>query len=88
MHAHLQPSMWCCRGSGASVTVKAEELASCSDWLHVTFAGKKLANKDGLFGKSDPFIRLKKSTYCRSRCFIKGCNGQRWHHTCVILAST
>jgi hypothetical protein len=48
------------------VTVKAEELASCSDWLHVTFAGKKLVNKDGLFGKSDPFIRLKKSTYYRA----------------------
>lgn len=40
--------------------MRAEELASCADWLHVTFVGKKLANKDGLFGKSDPFIIIKK----------------------------
>lgn len=42
------------------ITVKAEELAVCNDWLQVQFACKKLVNKDGLFGKSDPFIVIKK----------------------------
>jgi hypothetical protein len=45
------------------LTIRGEELAACNDFLHVTFSGKKLANKDGMFGKSDPYISLKKCTH-------------------------
>ncbi|CAM9580394.1 unnamed protein product [Chrysoparadoxa australica] len=38
-----------------TMTVKAEEMAACHDWVKLSFAGIKLPNKDGLFGKSDPF---------------------------------
>ena len=32
------------------------KLASTSDYLRLQLKGNKLANKDGLFGKSDPFF--------------------------------
>ena len=36
--------------------VQAESQSNTRDQLCVTFQGEKLANKDGFFGKSDPFI--------------------------------
>lgn len=50
-------------GVAPTLTIRGEELAACNDFLHVTFSGKKLANKDGMFGKSDPYISLKKCTH-------------------------
>lgn len=44
---------------GGTVTVKAEVVASgIRDEFECTFAGSKLANKDGFFGKSDPFLDI------------------------------
>lgn len=39
-----------------SVEVRAESQVGTRDLLCVTFSGNKLANKDGFFGTSDPFI--------------------------------
>ena len=41
-----------------TVAVRAEEVSSCSDQLVLQLSGAKLKNKDGFFGKSDPFIRM------------------------------
>ena len=40
------------------VVVRAEEEAGCADVVHARFFARKLDNKDGWFGKSDPFIRI------------------------------
>lgn len=36
--------------------IRGEEVAFCADVCNLTIRGVKLANKDGLFGKSDPFF--------------------------------
>ncbi|CAM9104353.1 unnamed protein product [Pylaiella littoralis] len=36
--------------------VRGEEVASCADRCKLTIRGIKLPNKDGMFGKSDPFF--------------------------------
>jgi hypothetical protein len=56
----IAPLRHASRSRSGEVIIKAEEVAACADWLHVTFMGKKLANKDGFFGKSDPFYVIKK----------------------------
>lgn len=38
--------------------IRAEEVASCADQIKLTLRGVKLANKDGMFGKSDPFFTI------------------------------
>lgn len=38
--------------------IRAEEVASCADHCKLTIRGTKLKNKDGMFGKSDPFFTL------------------------------
>eukprot|EP01039_Chlorochromonas_danica_P004770 gene4770-5230_t len=40
----------------SSVDVRAESQTGTRDLLCVSFSGNKLANKDGFFGKSDPFL--------------------------------
>ncbi|RYG62518.1 hypothetical protein EON64_17725, partial [archaeon] len=40
----------------STVTVRAESQVNTRDLLVVTFSGNKLANKDGFFGTSDPFL--------------------------------
>lgn len=41
---------------GSAVTVRAESQTGTRDLFCVTFSGTKLANKDGFFGTSDPFL--------------------------------
>jgi len=49
--------------AGQTITVTAEELFSCREWIHLTLAAKKLDRKDWFgFGSSDPFLTLLKST--------------------------
>lgn len=38
--------------------MRAEEVSSCADHCNLTMRGIKLPNKDGLFGKSDPFFTI------------------------------
>ena len=38
--------------------IRGEEVASCGDRCKLTIRGIKLKNKDGMFGKSDPFFTL------------------------------
>ena len=45
---------------GGKLVVRAEELADCSEYMKLQLRGAKLKNKDGLFGKSDPFVVLKR----------------------------
>ncbi len=42
-----------CRGS---LAIRAEAQANTKELFCVTFKGTKLANKDGFFGASDPFL--------------------------------
>ena len=44
------------RGDQGTVHVRAEPKTNTRDIFCVTFAGHKLANKDGWFGRSDPYI--------------------------------
>lgn len=39
-----------------SLEIHAEAQTNTRDLLHVSFRGYKLANKDGFFGTSDPFL--------------------------------
>jgi hypothetical protein len=43
-----------------AVTIVGEIVARTRDEFECTFAGIKLANKDGWFGKSDPFLEISK----------------------------
>ncbi|CAB1102218.1 unnamed protein product [Ectocarpus sp. CCAP 1310/34] len=38
--------------------IRAEEVASCADRCKLSLRGIKLKNKDGIFGKSDPFFTV------------------------------
>ena len=44
------------RGNQGTVEVRAEARTNTRDLFCVTFSGQKLANKDGWFGRSDPYI--------------------------------
>jgi len=44
------------KNPGAKVTIHAEELAECGDQVTLGLSAKKLVNKEGFFGKSDPFF--------------------------------
>jgi hypothetical protein len=49
------------RGSSNSqgyVAIRAEEVSTCADMINLQFQGKGLKNKDGWFGKSDPFYTI------------------------------
>lgn len=45
-------------GKRGVMIIRAEEVASCADKCSITMRGVKLPNKDGLFGKSDPFFTI------------------------------
>ena len=47
---------------GSTLTVTSEEMALCKGQAVLALKGVKLANRDGWFGKSDPFWRLSKMT--------------------------
>lgn len=38
----------------------ADKINECSDFILTTWKGQKLANTDGFFDKSDPFLRFKR----------------------------
>ncbi len=42
------------------VGITGEEMKDCNDLVHIKFSGVKLDNKDGWFGKSDPFYYVSK----------------------------
>jgi len=44
----------------SQVKIHAEELASCTDFVTLGLAASKLLNKEGFFGKSDPFYTIKR----------------------------
>jgi len=44
--------------SKGSVSVQAETVGNTRDLFVADFIGSKLSNKDGWFGKSDPFIKM------------------------------
>jgi hypothetical protein len=44
-----------------TVTISGEELQACSEFLFLGLCGKHLANKDGFFGKSDPYYEVHKA---------------------------
>lgn len=44
-----------------SVTLRGEELESNAEFLQLGLCGKGLANKDGFFGRSDPYYELLKA---------------------------
>jgi hypothetical protein len=44
------------RGEQGSLLVRAESKSNTRDLFCVQFAGQKLANKDGFFGRSDPYL--------------------------------
>jgi hypothetical protein len=46
------------KGAIGTVELRAEAVSNCRDILHLTAVGSKLSNKDGWFGKSDPFLRF------------------------------
>jgi hypothetical protein len=46
------------------VDVRGEPLTNTNDVFVCTFAGQKLANKDGMFGRSDPVLSISRSD-CR-----------------------
>ena len=43
------------------VILRGEEVSTCADMVQMLIVGKKLDNKDGFFGKSDPYITLQRS---------------------------
>jgi hypothetical protein len=48
-----------CEGKNTGkVIIRGESQTNTRDLLCVTFAGTKLANKDGFFGKSDPYLTI------------------------------
>jgi hypothetical protein len=44
--------------SGGVCTIRAEPIANTNDIFTANFVASKLANKDGIFGRSDPFLRF------------------------------
>ena len=58
IHQVLPLSLRNGRKPAGTVTLKAEEVSTCADIAILHFAGAKLVNKDGFFGKSDPFLQV------------------------------
>jgi hypothetical protein len=58
------------------VYLRAETKSHCNDLLHLQLSAKKLDNKDGMFGKSDPFVVV-------SRCKEDGTWVVVWKSTVV-----
>ena len=47
-------------GQKGTVIITAEPVCNTRDILNVTFSGKDLVNLDGMLGKSDPFINIRR----------------------------
>jgi hypothetical protein len=45
----------------STVTLHAEEVSTCADLVQLQFVCTKLDNRDGIFGASDPFVKLSRS---------------------------
>jgi hypothetical protein len=56
------------RSPGSTLKVRAEAVSAGNDVFECSFAGSKLANKDGFFGKSDPFLDI--SRVCEDGSFV------------------
>lgn len=54
----LLPLGFCNGDNRGIMIIRGEEVASCADRCKLTIRGIKLKNKDGMFGKSDPFFTL------------------------------
>jgi len=56
-------------GKKSYAVIHAEEISSCNDEFIFQFAGSKLKNSDGVFGKSDPYYTISKlqedGEYCQ-----------------------
>jgi hypothetical protein len=65
---------------GASCTVTGEEVAACANVLHLKLRGSKLANHDGPFGLSDPYL-----DFCKSRTDDPSTAGTLQEHTLRCL---
>jgi len=48
-------------GNHGKLIVKGEESVFCTEFLYLGMRAQGLANKDGLFGKSDPFFKVLRS---------------------------
>jgi len=79
---------------GQTITVTAEELLSCKEWIHLTLSGKDLDRKDWFgFGSSDPFLTLLKSTEYNKLTVVhrtevkKGQLNPKWHPVSLSLSS-
>ncbi|GMI03527.1 hypothetical protein TrVE_jg11873 [Triparma verrucosa] len=46
------------KGNQGIVAIRAEEVTACQDQINLQLAGANLKNKDGWFGKSDPFVTV------------------------------
>ena len=65
LYCHLKYMLYVCvvlelRGT---MNVRGETVANCRDVFVATFAGHKLINKDGFFGKSDPFFNISRCKF-------------------------
>ena len=60
-----------------SIEIRGEAVTNTRDVFIGTFAGAKLSNKDGFFGKSDPFLQI-------SRMYEDGKYGVVWKNEPVI----
>jgi hypothetical protein len=47
-------------GKPGTVFIRAETVANTRDIFNITLSAKDLANKDGIMGKSDPFINIRR----------------------------
>lgn len=50
------------RSGSHRLKVRAEAVTTCNDVFECSIAGYKLANKDGFFGRSDPFLEFSRVT--------------------------
>lgn len=87
-YRHIQVSSvfrrWPCVCRGVLI-IRGEEVASCADHCKLTIRGIKLKNKDGMFGKSDPFFTLARMrederwqqvrSESKEACFTQGTGG-------------
>ena len=65
---------------GATLTMTGEEVAACSNVLHIRLRGAKLKNCDGPMGLSDPFI-----DFCKQKQQGSASGFTRVYHTEVVM---
>lgn len=76
-----------------SVTFRCEEMSNQNGVVSLQFCAKKLSNLDGVFGKSDPFLRMSRTTengkplpMFRSEVVMNNLN-PRWNRINVSLSA-